>query len=81
MKTAISIDGELLQEADETARIMGLSRSRLFALALGDFLQQRRREQMLLRLNEVYADGMEPRDKPLLNGIRVKVRRAVTERW
>jgi len=38
MKTAISIDDGLLQEADETARLMGLSRSRLFALAVGDFL-------------------------------------------
>ena len=46
MKTAISIDDALLQEADETAERMGLSRSRLFALAVGDFLQKQRREQM-----------------------------------
>jgi hypothetical protein len=81
MKTAISIDDGLLQEADETARRMGLSRSRLFAMAVGDFLQRQRREQMLLRLNEVYGDGMEPGEKPLLKGIRAKVRRAVKERW
>ena len=53
MKTAISIDDVLLHEADETARRMGLSRSRLFALAVGDFLHRKREEQMLLRLNEV----------------------------
>src|ERR1700720_4089982 len=47
MKTAISIDEALLREADETARLMGLSRSRLFALAVVDFLQRQRREQML----------------------------------
>jgi metal-responsive CopG/Arc/MetJ family transcriptional regulator len=81
MKTAISIDDGLLQEADETARLMGLSRSRLFALAVGDFLQRQRREQMLLRLNEVYAEGMEPPETPLLKGIKAKVRRAVKERW
>jgi metal-responsive CopG/Arc/MetJ family transcriptional regulator len=81
MKTAISIDDGLLQEADETARLMGLSRSRLFALAVGDLLQRQRREQMLLRLNEVYAEGMEPAEKPLLKGIKAKVRRAVKERW
>jgi predicted transcriptional regulator len=81
MKTAISIDDGLLQEADETARLMGLSRSRLFAMAVGDFLQRQRREQMLLRLNEVYAEGMEPAEIPLLKGIRTKVRRAVKERW
>jgi antitoxin MazE6 len=80
MKTAISIDDGLLKEADETARRMGVSRSRLFALAVGDFLERQRRERMLLRLNEVYADGMKPAEKRLLKGIRAKVRRAVKER-
>jgi metal-responsive CopG/Arc/MetJ family transcriptional regulator len=75
------MDDELLQQADETARLMGLSRSRLFALAVGDFLQQRRREQMLLRLNEVYANGVEVAEKRLLKGIKAKVRGAVKERW
>jgi metal-responsive CopG/Arc/MetJ family transcriptional regulator len=81
MKTAISIDDGLLREADETARQMGLSRSRLFALAVGDFLERQRRERMLLRLNEVYADHVEPAEKRLLKGIKAKVRRTVKERW
>jgi metal-responsive CopG/Arc/MetJ family transcriptional regulator len=81
MKTAISIDDGLLREADKTARLMGLSRSRLFAVAVGDFLQRQRRERMLRQLNKVYAAGMEPADAPLLKGIRDKVRRAVKERW
>jgi metal-responsive CopG/Arc/MetJ family transcriptional regulator len=81
MKTAISIDDGLLREADETARLLGLSRSRLFALAVGDFLQRQRQEQMLRRLNEVYASGLEPADKGLLKGIKSKVRRTVNERW
>jgi metal-responsive CopG/Arc/MetJ family transcriptional regulator len=38
MKTAISIDDELLRAADHAAQGMGVSRSRLFALAVGDFL-------------------------------------------
>jgi metal-responsive CopG/Arc/MetJ family transcriptional regulator len=81
MKTAISIDDGLLQEADETARQMGLSRSRLFALAVGEFLQRQRRERMLLLLNEVYANRVEPAEKRLLKGIKAKVRRVVKERW
>ena len=81
MKTAISIADGLLQEADETARRMGLSRSRLFAVAVGDFLQRQRQEQMLLRLNEVYAEGKEPAETHLLKGIKAKVLRAVKERW
>jgi predicted transcriptional regulator len=81
MKTAISIDDGLLQEADETARVMGLSRSRLFALAVGDFLQRQRQEHMLARLNDVYAGGLEPAEKALLKRIKAKVRPAVKERW
>lgn len=81
MKTAISIDDGLLHDADETARSMGLSRSRLFALALSDFLQRKRGEQMLLRLNQIYANTPEPEEQRLLKGIKGKVRRAVKERW
>jgi metal-responsive CopG/Arc/MetJ family transcriptional regulator len=79
MKTAISMEDGLLREADEAARRMGLSRSRLFALAVGDFLKQRQREQMLSRLNEIYAS--EPPDKPLLKALKARVRRTVKERW
>jgi hypothetical protein len=81
MKTAISIDEEILREADETARRMGLSRSRLFSLAVGDFLQRQRREQMLLRLNEVYGKETEPAETSLLDGIKAKVRRTLKEPW
>jgi metal-responsive CopG/Arc/MetJ family transcriptional regulator len=81
MKTAISIEDELLKEVDETARAMGLSRSRLFALAVGDFLRMQRQERMLLRLNEVYADETEPAEENLLKGITAKVRRTVKEGW
>jgi hypothetical protein len=81
MKTAISIDDGLLQEADETAKLLGLSRSRLFALAVGDFLQRQRRERMLQLLNEVYANGAEPAEKPLLPKIKAKVRPTIKDRW
>jgi len=42
MKIGISIDDGLLQEADEAAKLMGPGRSRLFALAVSDFLQRQR---------------------------------------
>jgi metal-responsive CopG/Arc/MetJ family transcriptional regulator len=81
MKTAISIDDGLLQEADDTARRLGVSRSRLFALAVADFLEHQRKEQMLARLNQVYADHAEPTNRRLLKGIKATVRRTVKERW
>ena len=81
MKIVISIDGALLLDADETARQMGLSHSRLFTLAVGEFLKVRGKQQMLLRLNEVYAAGPDRAEKDLIKGIRARVRPALTERW
>lgn len=81
MKTAISIEDGLLHEADKTAQRMGLSRSRLFALAVQDFLQRQRQEQMLRRLNEVYANGADTSEKQLLKRIKAKARPGVKERW
>jgi metal-responsive CopG/Arc/MetJ family transcriptional regulator len=81
MKTAISINDGLLREADETARLMRLSRSGLFALAVGEFLKRQRREEMLLRLNEVYANGVDPAERRLVARIKNKVRPMVKERW
>ena len=80
MKAAISIEDELLQEADATAKSMGLSRSGLFALAVGAFLQKQRQEQMLSRLNEVYADSSEPQEKRLLGGMKTKFSRTIKDR-
>ena len=79
MKTAICIESGFLQKADQVARLMGLSRSRLFALAVTDFLERQRREHMLLRLNEVYAKGRQPAEKRLLKGMKRKFRVAVEE--
>ena len=81
MKTAISISDGLLREADETARLMKVSRSRLFALAVGEFLKRQRREAMLLRLYDVYANGVDPAERRLVAGIKSKLRPAVKERW
>ncbi len=81
MKSAISIDVGLLQLADQTARLMGLSRSRLFAVAVRDFLQRQEQEQMLARLNEVYANASEPAEKRVLKGIKSKFRRTLKDQW
>lgn len=72
MKIAISIEAELLQEADKIARQMGLTRSQIFATAVDDFVKRQGNERMLLQLNAVYAGGMKPAEKRLLNGMKAK---------
>jgi antitoxin MazE6 len=81
MKTAISIGDWLFREADEAARLLGLSRSRLFPQAMGDFLQRQRLDQMLTQLNKVYAEEAQPDERPVLRGMKARVRRTVKDRW
>jgi hypothetical protein len=57
------------------------SRRRLFALAIGAFLDRQQRERMLLRLNEVYANPPARSEKRLLNNMKSKFRSTVKERW
>jgi metal-responsive CopG/Arc/MetJ family transcriptional regulator len=80
MKTAISIQDELLEQVDATARTLGLSRSRLIALAVDEFVQKHRQNEMLRRLNEVYGSA-NPADRTLLKGVKAKFGRTVKERW
>ena len=78
MKTAICLYSNLLKEADQTARALGLSRSRLFSLALENYLRHRRQEQILNQLNQAYSD--EPNRAEAQN-IKAKFRSTIKDRW
>lgn len=81
MKTAISVDDELVKAADSAARKLGVSRSRLFSIALEKFLHDRRNEEMLERLNRVYAGEPSPEDRRIVAGFKSKLRSVVKDRW
>jgi metal-responsive CopG/Arc/MetJ family transcriptional regulator len=81
MKTAISVDDDLIAEADRTAREMGVSRSRLFSLAIESYLRNREHEKILKQLNRVYAGEAGAVDKRLAARIKGKFRRAIQENW
>ena len=78
MKTAISVDDALMQEADKTARHLGLSRSGLIAAALRDYLRRRRSARITEALNEVYADP-SPAERRLTRKLRTKM--PIQDRW
>ncbi|MBF0236683.1 MAG: CopG family transcriptional regulator [SAR324 cluster bacterium] len=54
IKTAISINKNLFDQAEELAREMHVSRSRLFVLALEAFLKKNENEHLLEQLNNLY---------------------------
>ena len=56
MKTAVSLPDHLFRRADEVAGELRIPRSRLFALALEEFLRNYRQQNVTERLNAVYRD-------------------------
>jgi len=54
MKTAVSIRDDIYQKAEQAARQLGLSRSKLYSLAILEYVQTHRPEAITAKLNEVY---------------------------
>jgi len=81
MKVAISIDGDLLEEADRAARKMHLSRSRLFSAALKEYLRRPwHSEEITEQLNRVYAADPEP-ESSLAAKMKVRFGPTLKGRW
>ena len=80
MKTAISVDYDLVMEADRTAREIGVSRSRLFSLAMRNYLRNRRHEKVVEQLNRVYGDS-DAVERRTLAKMKAKFRTTIRERW
>ncbi|WP_008315407.1 CopG family transcriptional regulator [Leptolyngbya sp. PCC 6406] len=55
MKTAISLPDSVFEEAEVLAQQLGVSRSELYTKALQAYLKRYNRDQILLKLNQVYA--------------------------
>ena len=55
MKVAVSIPDDLFESAETLVKRLGVSRSRLYATALADYVAKHRGRKTTERLNAVYA--------------------------
>jgi len=55
MKTSISLSDNLFEKAEQTAQYMGIPRSRLFAIALEDYIARHNGEMVTEKLNGGYG--------------------------
>jgi len=81
VKTAISLQKPLFEQAENLARQMKVSRSRLFVLALEDFIHREQSRELLTRINAAYADAPDPVEKALRRKTRRHHRRIVEGTW
>jgi len=66
MKTAISISDEVFQEAERTAQNLGLSRSKLYSMAILEFVQNHDPDAITRKLDLVYGLSETRLDDDLL---------------
>jgi metal-responsive CopG/Arc/MetJ family transcriptional regulator len=63
MKTTLSLPDELFDAAENLSKRLGMSRSRLYATALAEFVAKHQSRKVTARLDAVYAteeSGLDP---------------------
>ena len=81
VKTAISIQKALFEQADRLARSLKVSRSRLFVLALEEYMRRQQNRELLAQINAAYADESQRAEQTLVRKARRSHRRIVEGEW
>jgi metal-responsive CopG/Arc/MetJ family transcriptional regulator len=81
IKTAISIEKNLFDQAEIIARTMKVSRSKLFVIALQDFIEHQKNKEMLAQINAAYDDEADATEQAIRKKVRRKHRRIVEGEW
>jgi len=81
IKTAISIDEPLFEQVDNLAHELNTSRSRIFALAVTEFIQRHKNQKLLEAINAAYADVPEVKEESLRSMMNSKHLKMVKDQW
>jgi len=73
VKTAISIEENLLKKANELAKQMHTSRSKLFSIALLDFIKKNENQKLFETINKAYDSDMEKEDIEITMAMKKKL--------
>ena len=78
MKTAVFLPDELFKLAEATARKLSVSRSKLYATAIAEYLERRNADAITRRLDEIYGSQPAKLDPALL---RAQLKSLDRESW
>ena len=81
IKTAISLQESLFEQVDSLAHKMKVSRSRLFVMALEDYLRRYENRQLLKTINRAYQDAPDSAEQKRLRKSRRLHRKVVEGEW
>lgn len=68
MKTAVSIPDALYEQADEVAGELKLSRSKLYSIAIKEFIKNHQKSDITERIDQYINENGQPIDPVFLRG-------------
>ncbi|HRJ41453.1 MAG: hypothetical protein KJZ86_12200 [Caldilineaceae bacterium] len=80
-KTAVSIDNTLFEKAEQIAAELDLSRSGLYALAIGEFVGRYETRSIQQQINAVLADVDDEEDMRFLKAARNHLGTLLPTEW
>jgi predicted transcriptional regulator len=66
VNTAVSLQEDLYEKAEKLAVEMRIPRSRLYSLALEDYIERYRRQKLLAQINAAHSEGLDDEERELL---------------
>jgi metal-responsive CopG/Arc/MetJ family transcriptional regulator len=81
IKTAISIQKTLFEQAENLAQQLNMSRSHLFGLAIETFVKNHQNQILLDEINQAYSDQPDKNETILLSKMRKSQRKLVESEW
>ncbi len=81
VKTAISIKEPLFEQIETLAEELNISRSRIFVLAVEEFLQRHQNRQLLEEINRAYDDQAKSSETLNLAKMRPAQRKLLEGEW
>ena len=81
IKTAISIQKSLFEQAESLAQELNVSRSELFGMAIETFVRNHQNQILLQEINEAYSEEQDTSDQVRLSKMRKQHRKVVRNEW
>jgi metal-responsive CopG/Arc/MetJ family transcriptional regulator len=81
VKTAISIQKYLFEQAENLAHELNVSRSELFGLAIETFVKNHQNKSLLQTINKAYSGEQDTTDKVRLSKMRKSHHNVVRGEW
>jgi predicted transcriptional regulator len=82
VKTAISLNEELFLKVNQLADDLHISRSKVFTMAVQDYVKKQENQALLARLNEAYEDSPDEEERKISKSMRRKQKRLIErESW